>query len=418
MLLTEDIDRLAAFEPVPFPVLSLYLDARADGTGRDNFDQFLRKAFRDRLRTYRPHSPEHASFSADVERIKRYLANELQSSTNGVVIFACAGADGFFEAYQLDAAIDDHRLYVDDQPHLYPLARLHDQYPRYAAVVADTNFARILVYSTGQVVRQDEIQGVKTKHTKVGGWSQARYQRHVGEYHQQHVKEIADVLDRVVRAEGIEQIIIGGDDVFVSLVRSEFPQHLLEKVLDIIPLDIGAPERSVLAATLDALRQKDAETDAQVVDRLFEAVRGSNLGVLGAEDTLAALQLGQVDELVITARPDILTNVGHLATSTPAMLPRGWRRSKQPPRWPRKLPRPQSRYLRPTRLPTSWSRSRGRPPHTSASSRSPRSWRRSGAWAHFCVSGSDSFHPQERHVEAQQRQLGSLQGRRPRAPRG
>ena len=77
----------------------------------------------------------------------------------------------------------------------------------------------------------------------------------------------------------------------------------------------------MLAATLDALRQKDAETDAQVVDRLFEAVRGSDLGVLGAEDTLAALQLGQVDELVITARPDILTNVDHLATPTPAVAP-------------------------------------------------------------------------------------------------
>jgi peptide chain release factor subunit 1 len=320
MLLTETIDRLAAFEPVPFPVLSLYLDARADGTGRDNFDQFLRKAFHERLRTYRSQSPEHASFSADVERIKRYLANELQPSANGVAIFACAGADGFFEAHQLDAPIEEHRLYVAEQPHLYPLARLHDQFPRYAAVVGDTNFARILVFSTGQVIRQDEIQGVKTKQTKVGGWSQARYQRHVGEYHQQHVKEIADVLDRVVRAEGIEQIIVGGDDVFLPLVRSAFPQPLLEKVVDIIPLDIGAPERTVLAATLDALRQKDADTDAQVVDRLFEAVRGSDLGVLGAEDTLAALQLGQVDELVITARPDILTNVDHLAdapTGTP-----------------------------------------------------------------------------------------------------
>src|SRR5215211_5865395 len=297
------------------------MDSRADSTGRDNFELFLRKAFRERMRTYRPHSPEHASFSADVERIKRYLANELQSSANGVAIFACAGADGFFEAYQLDAPIEEHRLYVAEQPHLYPLARLHDQFPRYAAVVGDTNFARILVYSTGQVIRQDEIQGVKTKHTKVGGWSQARYQRHVGEYHQQHVKEIADVLDRVVRAEGIEQIIIGGDDVFVSLVRSEFPHHLLEKVLDIIPLDIGAPERTVLAATLDALRQRDADTDAQVVDRLFEAVRGSGLGVLGAEDTLAALELGQVDELVITAQPDILTNVDHLATTSPEPAP-------------------------------------------------------------------------------------------------
>jgi peptide subunit release factor 1 (eRF1) len=48
------------------------------------------------------------------------------------------------------------------------------------------------------------------------------------------------------------------------------------------------------------------------VERLFEAVRGSGLGVLGADDTLAALKLGQVDELVITADPDTLTNVDHL----------------------------------------------------------------------------------------------------------
>jgi len=107
----------------------------------------------------------------------------------------------------------------------------------------------------------------------------------------------------------------------VSLVRSEFPQHLLAKVVDTIPLDIGAPERTVLSVTLGALRQRDAETDAQVVDRLFEAVRGSGLGVLGAEDTLAALELGQVDELVITAQPDILTNVDHLATSGPEPAP-------------------------------------------------------------------------------------------------
>jgi peptide chain release factor subunit 1 len=321
LMLTETIDRLAGFEPVPFPVLSLYLDARADGIGRDHFEPFLRKAFRERLRTYRSGSPEHASFSTDLERISRYLANELRPSANGVAVFACAGADGFFEAVQLDAPIEEHRLYVDDRPHLYPLARLDDQYPRYAAVVADTNFARIFVLSTGQIVRQEEIQGVKTKHTKVGGWSQARYQRHVGEYHQQHVKEIAEALDRIVRDERIERIVIGGDEVFQSLVRSEFPQHLLDKVFDVVSLDISAPDRDVLDATLEAFRRHDAETDAQVVDRLFEAVRGSGMGVLGAEDTLAALELGQVDELVITARPDVITNAEHLLPPTAGPAP-------------------------------------------------------------------------------------------------
>jgi peptide chain release factor subunit 1 len=321
MMLTDTIDRLAAFEPVPFPVLSLYLDARAGATGRDQFEPFLRKAFRDRLRTYRPHSPGHASFSADIERIKRFLANELQPSTNGVAVFACAGADGFFETLQLDAAFDEHRLYVDDVPHLYPLARVDDQHPRYAAVVADTNFARIFVFGTGRIVREDAIASVKTKHVRAGGWSQARYQRHVGEYRQQHVKEIADTLDLIMRAEGIDRLVIGGDEVFESLVRSEFPPHLLERVVDTVRLDIGAHEREVLTATLEALRRHDATTDARIVERLFEAVCASGLGVLGADDTLAALKLGQVDELVITAAPDTLTNVDHLAPAGVAPLP-------------------------------------------------------------------------------------------------
>jgi peptide subunit release factor 1 (eRF1) len=65
------------------------------------------------------------------------------------------------------------------------------------------------------------------------------------------------------------------------------------------------------------------------VERLFEAVRGSGLGVLGADDTLAALKLGQVDELVITAAPDTLTNVDHLAPAGVAPLPTHAERAAQ-----------------------------------------------------------------------------------------
>jgi peptide chain release factor subunit 1 len=315
MTLTESIDRLAAFEPVPFPVLSLYLDTRPDTRGRDNFEPFLRKAFRERLSTYRPSSPEHASFSADVERINRYLAHSLEPSANGVAIFACAGADGFFEALQLEAPVAEHRLFVDDQPHLYPLARVDDQYPRYAALVADTNFARIFVFGTGQTVRQQEIEGVKTKGVKVGGWSQARYQRHVENYHQQHVRDVVQALDRIVKAENITRVVIAGDEVVVPLLRGELPPQLSDMIVDVVRLDIDTPERQVLESTLAALRERDARTDHEAVERLFDAVRGSGLGVVGAEETLAALERGQVDELLIAATPDVLTNVETLVAA-------------------------------------------------------------------------------------------------------
>jgi peptide chain release factor subunit 1 len=312
MLLTESLDRLAAFEPVPFPVISLYLNMQADDRGRDRYEPFLRQALRERLQTYRLRTPEHESVTRDIDRIYEYLERTVRPSANGLAIFACAGADEFFEAVQLDAPIDEHRLFVADRPHLYPLARLNDQFPRYAAVVLDTNYARIFVFGTGQLQRQDEVESPKTKQTKVGGWSQARYQRHVGEYHQQHVKEVVDVLGRVVRAEGIQHILVGADEVATRLLKDELPPHLSEMLVDVLRLDIAAPEKEVFSATLEALRRKDAETDAQAVDRLFDAVRAGGLGVLGAEATLQALRNGQVDELIITAPPELMMNVDHL----------------------------------------------------------------------------------------------------------
>jgi peptide chain release factor subunit 1 len=316
-LLTETIDRLSEFEPAPFPVLSLYLNAQPDAVGRDRFEAFLRKQFTERLNTYRASSPERESFERDVARIERYLAESLRSSANGVAIFACAGADEFFEAVQLDAPVEEHRLYVSDRPHLYPLARLDDQYPRYAAVLADTTVARIFVFGTNRLERQEEVAGQKTRRVKAGGWSQARFQRHVENYHLHHVKEVVDTLDRIVRDEAIPHVLLAGDEVVIPLFREQLPAALAAKVLDVLRLDTQAPEREVLEATLAALRQSDAESDAELASRLLDEVRREGLGVVGAEATLTALRNGQVDVLLILAHSDLLTNAEHLVPGEP-----------------------------------------------------------------------------------------------------
>ncbi|HEX8146193.1 MAG TPA: hypothetical protein VF591_03235, partial [Pyrinomonadaceae bacterium] len=182
--LEQIIDQLAAFEPVELPVVSLYLNAQANEHGRQDFERFLRKEFSERARTFKAHSPERESFDRDAERINAYLA-DVRPSANGVAIFACAGADDFFEAVELDAPIEGHRLYVYNQPHLYPLARIADQYRRYAVLVCDTNRARIFVFGHGHAAATEEIENVKTQRVKVGGWSQMRFQRHAENYHMQ-----------------------------------------------------------------------------------------------------------------------------------------------------------------------------------------------------------------------------------------
>jgi peptide chain release factor subunit 1 len=296
------IDQLAAYEPSDAPVISLYLNLQADQHGKDNYDAFLRKELKARLATFDPKSEARAGLERDVERITAHLQN-VEAQANGLALFAC-DARQLFEAVQLDVPIAGHRLYIDREPHLYPLARLDDQYPRYAALLIDTHSARLFVVSAGSVERTEEVEGTKTRRTTQGGWSQARYQRHNENIHLHNVKEAVDVLARVVRDEDIAHIVLAGDEVVMPKVREQLTPELAAKVIDITRLDQRAPEHEVVATTLDTLREHDATSDRERVQRLLDAYRGNGLAVVGAEATAAALALGQVDELIISAHLD------------------------------------------------------------------------------------------------------------------
>lgn len=295
------LDELAAFEPVSLPVISLYLNTQPDERGRANVEAFVRKEMRSVAKTYPGGSPERASVERDTERIIRYVSKELRPEANGAAIFACAAQADFFEAVQLAAAITEHRLYVYHQPHLYPLARLADQYRRYAAIVADTNAARLYVFALGATKASETIKGKKTSRASAGGWSQARYQRRGQNAHLSHAKEIVAALDQLVREEQIDSILIAGDEVILPLLRQQLPDHLAGKLIDELQLDLSAPEHEVIRATFEAMREHDATSDQAKAQRLLDEYRAGGLAVIGAHDTLVALTRGQGDELLICA---------------------------------------------------------------------------------------------------------------------
>jgi peptide subunit release factor 1 (eRF1) len=300
--LAAQLDRISAWDPGPFPVVSLYLNLQPNERGREQFDTFLRKEFADRVATYAAEGPERASLDRDVEKIRSYV-DGVDRAAQGLAVFSCSGGD-LFEAIPLAAPVAEHRLSISTEPNLYPLALLADEYPRYAAVVANTNVARIFVFAGNAQQHAEHITGTKTKHHKVGGWSQARYQRHTKNYHLHHAKEVIDTLGRIVRDEGIQSIVLAGDEVIVPLLKDQLPKDLAERVVDVVKLDIRAGDRDVLDTTLAAMREVDAKTDREQVDALLGAYRGNGLACVGPEQTRKAFELGQVDELVISAAAD------------------------------------------------------------------------------------------------------------------
>jgi peptide chain release factor subunit 1 len=300
-LLQDQFQRLVSFPPTTFPVISLYLNAEADENGRVDVDRFLRRELPARGRTFEPRSADRESYDRDVERIQSWVAENLRPSANGVAIFACAGADDFFEAVQLEAPVKEHRFYIYNQPQLYELARLTDAYPRYAAVVLDSQLARIFVFALGGTVGEAKVEGDPVNRHQAGGWSQARYQRRVDNQRQQHVKDTVAALDRIVRQEDIGHIVLAGDEVIVPVFREELPQHLQEKLVEnVLRLDIRTSEQEVLQATLDAMIAEDRREDADQARRAIEGYRAGGLGVAGIGPTFAALIRGQVSDLLIS----------------------------------------------------------------------------------------------------------------------
>lgn len=301
------LQRLTEFEPQNLPVISLYLNAQVNQHGKRNFAPFVRKRMAEVKRTFTSQSPERESFMEDFVRIERYLEDEPRRSAQGIAIFACSAANDFFDVGQFDVPFERNRLTVSDRPHLYPLARLNSQNPPYAVVVADTNSAHIFVFAVRQTVGRRDVQNVDSKEPRWRGLKQNQFQRHIHDFQLRHAREVVEVLERTIRDNQIERVIIAGDqETIVPLLREQMTREVEDKIIDVLALGVETPEHQILEESLAILRQHDSLDDMQKVQRLMNEYRADDLAVVGVPQTLAALSNGQVEELLISARAEDL----------------------------------------------------------------------------------------------------------------
>jgi peptide chain release factor subunit 1 len=316
MNLNNLIEKLAAFEPNGAKVISIYLNAEANQNGREDYPVWLKNQFYEYSVQFE-HDPEKSRGYAEIqERINNFLENEADKAANGIAIFAAVGGDEFFETVQLDEPFPNSRFFVFDRPHIFPLVRMVEQNPKYAVLWADTNKADIYVFGGENTLnteietsaKVEEIQNEKTNRSQVGGWSQARYQRHVENFHLQHAKETVEELEKLMRKAKIEHLVLCGDETGVMpILRPQLSKETEGKVVAVLNLSQYASEDEIREKTREAIGVENAAKDKERVERAITAAKSAaGLGTLGVEKTLAALSNGQVEELVLSANFDAI----------------------------------------------------------------------------------------------------------------
>src|SRR5690349_11056994 len=238
------------------------------------------------------------ALKSDLQRIESWFDDGFdRQGARGVAVFA-AGLDNFWSTLATaDPLPDDVKITSD--LYLTPLARLVG--PGEATLVAALGRERGDVYrlrDEGLVAIADETEEVPGRHDQ-GGWSQARFERHIDEIVERHWRRVAETLDTCVRRlPGARVVLIGAEDM-----RSDF-EHVLSN--DVKAATIGwavAEAHADPAKLLDAARPVIASwrsgREEEILDRWRREAAKQGRATAGWEDTLEAASDGRVELLLV-----------------------------------------------------------------------------------------------------------------------
>lgn len=243
-----------------------------------------------------------SALEADIERVRTWFDADFErDGARGLAVFA-AGLDNFWRALELPAPVADAARIGDDL-YLAPLVR---QAGGEGAVVAYVGRERGEVFRLrgGRLEEiadhSDEVPG---RHDQ-GGWSQARYERHIEEIVSRHLGEVAATLDGCVRRLRGAPIVLVGPEAS----RPEFEALLAAETRSCLAgwataeAHAGAPQ--LLDAARPLLDGWRADRDRELLERWREEAARDGRAASGWEETLEAASDGRVDLLLVQEGAD------------------------------------------------------------------------------------------------------------------
>jgi peptide chain release factor subunit 1 len=299
----DDLRELAAFRAENGCAISLYLDldpsvAPTAGDTATRVRSLLDAGSKSHgaRRSDLPHEVRQG-LRADFERLERYFDGEFdRDGAHGVAIFA-AGLDNVWSVLQLPSSVPDTVRVADDFL-LAPLVPLVGRGDGALVAVVGREQGRVLALRRGRLEEiADRSEEAPGRHDQ-GGWSQARFQRHIENLDQEHYRNVADELERAFRRLRRPRIVLVGTEE----VRAEFAEALSTEIQDAIvgsvTAEAHATDAELETVALPPLERWRSSRESDVVERWREEAGRNARAASGWEKTLEAASDGRVELLL------------------------------------------------------------------------------------------------------------------------
>ncbi len=272
--------------------ISLYLDIASLDT------KFVRRRRNTCKSVLKEDKEMSENFEKAMQMIEGYLnKNEREEGQQGLAIFA-SNIHNFFKAYKLGMRVEN-LLIVDTSPYIRPLARLVDEYEAFGLVLLDSQRAKIYVVSSGKVGYKKYATDIINKH-KIGGMSQARFQRLRKGAIDHFLKDVADDVEKLFLQDEVVKIIIAGSGNAKLSFKNILPPHIKSKIVDVIDMDFDEAEGRLISKAEEIVLEDEKETSEQNVSRLRDEILRNGLAVQGLKETGEAVIKGQIELLLVS----------------------------------------------------------------------------------------------------------------------
>jgi peptide chain release factor subunit 1 len=290
--LLKELARLSQNERM---ILSVYL--KLEG-GWDRVKHFVRQESKRVMPILNPQEKEY--FETSVSFLDDFIREKKKENFNGsgLAFFADLGAD-YVKGVELSMP-PEPLLAVDKEAIIHPLAMQLDEYEQIGVIMIDAHCARVLLVA-GRIMDDMERYCKKIHHlSKVGGWSQMRYQRRRLKQVKHFAKDVVEKANAIFSEAGVRRILIAGRDRMITALENELGQNWKDKLVTTIRWDLDAADRDFLKKIRPIMEGVERDEEKELLQKLVTEVRLGRLGVAGAAGTRDALKIAQVDTLIIS----------------------------------------------------------------------------------------------------------------------
>ena len=240
---------------------------------------------------------QRVSLKEDFDRIADWFDNDFErDGARGLAIFA-AGLDNYWRAVSLPESVTDSAK-VAHEFYLAPLIPLVARADGTIVAVIGREQGQLFRLRAGRLEEVAEHFDEQPGQHDQGCWSQARYQRHIDKLVQEHLKGVAQELDRSRRQLRAPKIVLVCSEEMRSEFLGELSPDARGAVVGWRPARAQASPAELLETVLPVLEASESKDESEAIERWREEAGRNGRAASGWEQTLEAASDARVELLL------------------------------------------------------------------------------------------------------------------------